>query len=46
MRIINGIGGQIVSTIKANYYKMGIRNYLFTRSDGFSASCVMIEYEP
>lgn len=31
--------------IKANYYKMGERNFIFTKADGFSATCVMIEYE-
>lgn len=31
-------------TIKANYYKMGVRNFLFTTgNDGFDATAVMIE---
>ena len=37
-------GGGVVRTLKANYYKMGSRNFLF-RSDGFIASCVLIEYD-
>lgn len=33
-------------TIKANYYKMGVRNFLFTTgNDGFDATAVMIEYD-
>ena len=33
-------------TIKANYYKMGVRNFLFnTGNDGFEATAVMIEYD-
>ena len=31
--------------IKANYFKMGERNFLFTRKDGFSASAVLVEHE-
>lgn len=38
------MGGEVVRTLKANYYKMGSRNFLF-RSDGFIASCVLIEYD-
>lgn len=37
-------GGGISLTIKANYYKMGIRNFLFIKQDGFSATGIMIEY--
>lgn len=43
---INGGGKTLVRTIKANYYKMGVRNFLFTKiGDGFSATAVMEEYE-
>lgn len=40
-------GGQfpLCHTLKANYYKMGVRNFLFTKQDGFSATGVLIEYE-
>ena len=39
-------GGNISHTIKANYYKMGVRNFLFTTgNDGFDATAVMIEYD-
>lgn len=41
-------GGKILlsHTIKANYYKMGVRNILFTTgNDGFDATAVMIEYD-
>jgi hypothetical protein len=31
-------------TIKADYYKMGVANFLFHPNDGFTATCV-IEYE-
>ena len=30
--------------IKANYFKMGIRNFLFTKRDGFDATGIMLEY--
>ena len=48
-RIINpsNRGGYLLlaHTIKANYYKMGVRNFLFTTgNDGFDATCAMIEY--
>lgn len=36
--------GGVVRTLKANYYKMGSRNFLF-RPDGFIASCLLIEYD-
>lgn len=42
--IFNPETGGGVRTLKANYYKMGSRNFLF-RSDGFIASCVLIEYD-
>lgn len=41
--IFNPETGGVVRTLKANYYKMGSRNFLF-RSDGFIASCVLSEY--
>lgn len=37
-------GGHIAHTIKANYYKMGVRNFLFTKQDGFDATGILIEY--
>lgn len=44
--ILNGAeSGEISRCIKANYYKMGDRNFIFTKADCFSATCVMIEYE-
>lgn len=43
---INGEGKTLVRTIKANYYKMGVRNFLFTKNgDRFCATSVMEEYE-
>lgn len=49
-RIINPAnrGGKrlLAHTIKANYFKMGVRNFLFTKgSDGFDATAVVIEYD-
>lgn len=40
-------GGGIAPTIKANYYKMGIANFLRTKNgkDGFTAPSVIIRYE-
>lgn len=32
-------------TIKANYFKMGVRNFLFTKRDGFDAIGVVFEYD-
>lgn len=47
-RIINPAnrgGTSLAHTIKANYYKMGVRNFLFTKgSDGFDATAVVTEY--
>lgn len=42
---INGGGKlRLAHTIKANYYKMGVRNFLFTKDDGFDATGVIFEY--
>lgn len=43
-KTINPAGGGLARTVKASYFKMGRRNFLFTKADGFSATCVMIEY--
>lgn len=47
-RIINPTNreGQtpLCHTLKANYYKMGVHDFLFTKQDGFSATGVLIEY--
>lgn len=43
-KTINPAGGGLAKTVKADYFKMGRRNFLFTKADGFSATCVMIEY--
>lgn len=40
----NGGGYILAKTIKANYYKMGVRNFLFTKNDGFDATGVIFEY--
>lgn len=44
--IINPAGGgkTLSHTIKANYFKMGVRNFLFTKDDGFDATGVILEY--
>ena len=39
-----GGGKKLSHTIKANYYKMGVRNFLFTKKDGFDATGVILEY--
>lgn len=45
IKLLNSAGGgHIAHTIKANYYKMGVRNFLFTKQDGFDATGVLIEY--
>ena len=40
-------GGGIAPTIKANYYKMGIANFLRAKNgkDGFTAPSVIVRYE-
>lgn len=38
-------GGGISRCIKAGYFKMGIRNFLFTTQEGFKATAIMNEYE-
>lgn len=45
VKVLNPAWGGVSRTIKANYYKMGERNFLFTKKDGFSASGLIIEYE-
>ena len=42
----NGGGGNtpLAHTLKANYFKMGVRNFLFTKRDGFDATAVIVEY--
>ena len=44
--IINGvgIGGGNLPTLKANYYKQGVANFLRKTKDGLRAPCIM-EYE-
>ncbi len=37
-------GGVLARTVKANYAKMGERNFLFTERNNFRASGVMTEY--
>lgn len=38
-------GGGISRCIKACYFKIGIRNILFTTQEGFKATAIMYEYE-
>lgn len=38
-------GGGISRCIKASYFKIGIRNLLFTTQEGFKATAIMNEYE-
>lgn len=42
--VLNADGGN-VRTIKANYYKMGVYNFLFAKGNVFFATAVMIEYD-
>lgn len=42
---VYGGGITLSHTIKANYFKMGTRNFLFTKRDGFDATGIMLEYE-
>ena len=35
----------LAHTLKANYFKMGVRNFLFTKRDGFDATGVVFEYD-
>lgn len=48
-RILNAANGggniSLAHTLKANYFKMGVRNFLFTKRDGFNATGVIVEYE-
>ena len=45
INVANGGGKlRLAHTIKANYYKMGVRNFLFTKDDGFDATGVIFEY--
>ena len=42
----NGWGNApLAHTLKANYFKMGVRNFLFTKRDGFDATGVVFEYD-
>ena len=43
----NIVGGGYCRTIKADYFKMGIANFLYHKSDGYAATGVMkiMEYE-
>jgi hypothetical protein len=46
-RILNAANGgntPLAHMIKANYFKMGTRNFLFTKRDGFDAIGVIFEY--
>ncbi len=46
-KAINPVYGGITlsHTIKANYFKTGVRNILFTKCDGFDATRVIFVYE-
>lgn len=41
----DGGGIALVRTIKANYFKMGAQNLLFTQRNSFLATGVILEYE-
>lgn len=46
-KAINPVYGGAISlshTIKANYFKMGVRNFFFTKRDGFDATGIILEY--
>lgn len=45
--VVNAAGGGItlVRTIKANYFKMGAQNLLFTKRNSFLATDVILVYE-
>ena len=32
-------------TIKADYYKMGVANFLFHANDGYAATAILVKYE-
>jgi len=42
--VINPASGGASKTVRAGYFKMGVRNFLFTKADGFSATCVIVEF--
>ena len=42
---VYGGGITLSHTIKANYFKTGVRNILFTKRDGFDATGVIFGYE-
>lgn len=48
-RILNAANGggktPLAHTLKANYFKTGVRNFLITKRDGFNATGVIVEYE-
>ena len=50
-RILNAanVGGgdnaPLARTLKATYCNMGVRNFLFTKRDGFDATGVVFEYD-
>ena len=45
LKAANGGGNApLAHTLKANYFKMGVRNFLFTKRDGFDATAVIVEY--
>ena len=41
---VGGGNAPLAHTLKANYFKMGVRNFLFTKRDGFDATGVVFEY--
>lgn len=42
---INGCEGNCSRTIKDDYFKMGVANFLWHTNDGYAATAVMIQYE-
>lgn len=45
MRQMGGGNISLTHTLKANYFKMGVRNFLFTKRDGFNATGIIVEYD-
>ena len=42
---VNAAMGGVSRTIKADYYKMGVANFLFHPKDGYAATVILVKYE-
>lgn len=43
--VVGGGSGPLAKTLKANYFKMGVRNFLFFRASRHAATGLLLEYD-